>query len=80
MQEGKQQGAFYLDLPKVGPIPLLETLRANALGQAVWVGTFSSGLLCLCREVTKNVFSVKKIYFCMNKKPISKSLRKISLM
>jgi len=39
--------------PQSWPMPLLEPPRANALGQAVWVGTFSRGLLCSCKEVTK---------------------------
>ncbi len=33
-------------------MPLSETRQPNALGQAVWVGTFSIGLLCLCKELT----------------------------
>jgi hypothetical protein len=63
LQEGKQQGAFHQDLPKVGPMPLLEIPQGNALGQAVWEGTFSSGLLCLCKEVTKIFLVLIKFIF-----------------
>jgi hypothetical protein len=33
------------------------------LGQAVWVGTFSSGLLCFCKEVTKIFLVLIKFIF-----------------